>query len=132
MRYAPIKDKVDYSHPHSSPQTSPKTYSKLEGIDNEAATTYTLATQNLTKEIYNAAYQKFFNIRGKSVMDFMEWVGTQKDLVGVWNHNRIDAEQLKKVAKVAYTFNKDEDGKLTLLFSNPDNLFLCSIPMIRS
>jgi len=111
MRYAPIKDKVDYSHPHSSPQTSPKTYSKLEGIDNEAATTYTLATQNLTKEIYNAAYQKFFNIRGKSVMDFMEWVGTQKDLVGVWNHNRIDAEQLKKVAKVAYTFNEDEDGK---------------------
>ena len=109
IKYAPLKEKLDYTPPHS--YDTPVTYSKLEGINNEAAAmTYTLATQNLTKEIYNVAYQKFFNIRGQSVMDFMEWVGTQRDLVGVWNHNHIDAEQLKKVAKVAYIYEPSPDS----------------------
>ena len=81
-------------------------YSTWKTQDNETAENeYYSKLQTIPANIYSKVYEKFFTTRTKPVHKFMEWVSTQKDIVGVWNANSISSELLNDRGGVNYRYS---------------------------
>lgn len=81
-------------------------YSTWKTQDNETAENeYYSALQTIPANIYSKVYEKFFTTRTKPVHKFMEWVSTQKDILGVWNANSISSGLLHDRGGVNYRYS---------------------------
>lgn len=81
-------------------------YSTWKTQDNETAENeYYSKLQTIPANIYSKVYEKFFTTRTKPVHKFMEWVSTQKDIVGVWNANSISSGLLHDRGGVNYRYS---------------------------
>jgi len=79
----------------------------------EAERKYAEDLTGLCNSIYDKAYKGFCNTRLKPVSEFMEWVGSQKDIVGFYNNRKLSREELLKHSNIYYDYSgvTSEDGK---------------------
>ena len=81
-------------------------YSTWKTQDNETAENeYYSKLQTIPANIYSKVYEKFFTTRTTPVHKFVEWVSTQKDIVGVWNANSISSRLLHDRGGVNYRYS---------------------------
>lgn len=91
-------------------------YKKWKTTDRaEAERKYAEDLTGLCNSIYDTAYKSFCTTRLKPVSEFMEWVESQKDIVGFYNSRKLSREELVKHSNIYYDYSgvTKEDGKTT-------------------
>ena len=83
--------------------------------NSEAERIYGTNLKEFAGDIYENVYEQFFIARTKPLSKFMEWVGTQKDIVGVWNTNAFLTDRLATVGGINYTYTTPDGHQLPIL-----------------
>ena len=87
-----------------------------DSLDNsEAERIYGANLKEFAGDIYEKVYEPFFIARTKPLSEFMEWVGTQKDIVGVWNANDVLTDRVATVGGVNYSYTTPDGHQLPIL-----------------
>jgi hypothetical protein len=87
-----------------------------DSLDNsEAERIYGANLKEFAGDIYEKVYERFFIARTKPLSKFMEWVGTQKDIVGVWNANAVLTDRVATVGGVNYSYTTPDGHQFPIL-----------------
>jgi len=89
-------------------------YKKWNTTDRaEAERKYAEDLTGVCNSIYDKAYKGFCTTRLKPVSEFMEWVESQKDIVGFYNNRKLNREELLKHSNIYYDYSgvTTQDGK---------------------
>ena len=107
---------IRYGPPRKYDDVTDMGSARWDGVSNsEAETVYAANLKTFAGDIYRKVYQPFFETRTKPLAKFMDWVGTQKDMVGVWNSNTFDSHRLAAMGNIHYEYRVPPDNGVSVL-----------------